>query len=99
MSTSYDLSSQLKKNREHSVAQIKYARIIGSLMYLENCTRPDIAYAIGRLSRYTQSPNRDHWVAIRRVLKYLRGTNDYCLRYSGFSNALEGVSDASWISD
>ena len=99
MSTPYDLISQLKKNREHSVAQTKYAQIIGSLMYLENCTKPNIAYAIGRLSRYTQSPNQDHWVAIRRVLKYLRGTNDYCLCYSGFPNVLEGFSDANWISN
>ena len=53
VSTPYDSSSQLKKNREHSVAQTEYAHIIGSLMYLENCTRSDIAYAIGRLSQYT----------------------------------------------
>ena len=57
MSTPYDPSSQLKKNREHGVAQIEYAQIIGSLMYLMNCMRLDIAYAVGRLSRYTQSPN------------------------------------------
>ena len=68
-------------------------------MYLANYTRPDIAYAIGRLSRYTQSPNQDHWVVIRRVLKYLRGINDYCLSYNGFPNVLEGFSDANWISD
>ena len=68
-------------------------------MYLENCTIPDIVYAIGRLSRYTQSPNQDHWVAIHRVRKYLRGTSGYCLCYSGFPNVLEGFSDANWIFD
>ncbi|KAL6348709.1 hypothetical protein AAG906_019444 [Vitis piasezkii] len=46
LSTSYDPSSLLKKNREHSVAQIEHAHIIGSLMYLMNCTRLDIAYAV-----------------------------------------------------
>ena len=61
--------------------------------------QPDIANAIGRLSRYTQSPNQDHWVAIHRVLKYLRGTSDYCLCYNRFPNVLEGFSDANWISD
>ena len=95
MSTPYDPSSQLNKNREQNVAQIEYAQIICSLMYLENCTRPDIAYAIGRLNQYTQSPNQDHWVAIRRVLKYLRGTSDYYLCYSGFPNILEGFSDVN----
>ncbi|RVW74179.1 Retrovirus-related Pol polyprotein from transposon TNT 1-94 [Vitis vinifera] len=98
VSTPYDPSSQLKKNREHSVAQIEYAQIIGSLMYLMNCTKPDIAYAVGRLSRYTQSPNQDHWT-VRRVLKYLRGTINYGLCFSGFPSVLEGFSDANWISD
>ncbi|KAL6314341.1 hypothetical protein AAG906_021050 [Vitis piasezkii] len=51
VSTPYDPSSQLKKNREYSVAQIEHAHIIGNLMYLMNCTRPDIAYAVGRLNR------------------------------------------------
>ena len=76
-----------------------YAYIIGSLMYLASCTRPNIAYAIGRLSRYTQSSNQDHWVVIRRILKYLRDTSDYCLCYSGFPNVLERFDDANWISD
>ena len=53
MSTPYDLSSQLKKNKEHSVAQTEHAQIIGSLMYLANYTRLDIAYVVSRLSRYT----------------------------------------------
>ena len=67
-------------------------------MYLINCTRPDIAYAVGRLSQYTQSPNQDHWTTIRRVLKYLRGTINYDLCFSGFPSVLEGFSDANWIS-
>ncbi|RVW83859.1 Retrovirus-related Pol polyprotein from transposon TNT 1-94 [Vitis vinifera] len=58
--------AELKKNREH--AQIDYAQIIGSLMYLMNYTIPDIAYAISKLSWYTQSYNQDHWTAARRVL-------------------------------
>ncbi|RVW67802.1 Retrovirus-related Pol polyprotein from transposon TNT 1-94 [Vitis vinifera] len=102
VSTPYDPSSQLKKNREHSVAQIEYAQIIGSLMYLMNCTRPDIAYAIGRLSRYTQSPNQDHWTVVHRVLKYLRGTINYdeMKSTSGYAFILGGKkasSEAKWL--
>ncbi|RVX23100.1 Retrovirus-related Pol polyprotein from transposon TNT 1-94 [Vitis vinifera] len=55
VSTPYDPNSQLKKNREHSVAQIEYAHIIGILIYLMNYTRPDIAYAVDEMkstSRY-----------------------------------------------
>ena len=68
-------------------------------MYLMNCIKPDIAYAVGRLSRYTQSPNQDHLTVVRRVLKYLRGTINYGLCFSGFPNVLEGFSDANWILD
>ena len=68
-------------------------------MYLMNCTRPDIAYTVGRLSQYTQSPNQDHWIVVCRVLKYLRGTINYGLCFSGFPSVLEGFSDANWISD
>ena len=60
VSNPYDPNSHLKTNREHSVSQTEYAQKIGSLMYLSNCTRPAIAYTIGILSRYTQSPNQDH---------------------------------------
>ena len=68
-------------------------------MYLMNCTRLDIAYAVGRLSWYTQSPNQDHWIVVRRVLKYLRDTINYSLCFSGFPSVLERFSDANWISD
>ena len=68
-------------------------------MYLMNCTRPDIAYTISRLSLYIQSPNQDYWTAVRRVLKYLRGTINYGLCFSRFPSVLEGFSDANWISN
>ena len=38
--------------------------IIGSLRYVTNCTRPDIAYAVGVLSKFTSKPSKDHWLAI-----------------------------------
>ena len=57
MSTPYDVNSQLKKNRGEPIAQTQYAQIIGSLLYLMNFFRADIAYTTGRLSRYTHSPN------------------------------------------
>ena len=68
-------------------------------MYLMNCTRPDIAYAVSRLSRYTHNPNKDHWTALERLAKYLRGTIDYGLKFESYPPILEGYSDANWISD
>ncbi len=97
--TPYDASIHLKKNKGNSVSQTEYAKIIGSLMFLMNYTRPDIAYAVSRLSRYTHSPNVDHWNALKRLLKYLRGTMELGLHYVKFPNVLEGYCDANWVSD
>ena len=60
ISTPYDAYSRLKKNKEASVSLNEYAQVIGSLMYLVNCTHPDIIYAVRKLSRYAQSSNRKH---------------------------------------
>jgi len=62
-------------------------------------SRPDIAYAVARLSRYTQCPSQNHWDVLARLMKYLRGTMDNAIEYSGFSVVLEGYNDANWISD
>ena len=58
-------------------------------------SRPDIAYAVGRLSRYTQCPNQEHWDALGKLMRYLRGSMDYAIEYSGFPAVLEGYSDAN----
>ena len=53
-------------------------------MYLISCTRPDIAYAVNKLSRYTSNPGAMHWQGIMRVLKYLRFTRDYGSHYTRY---------------
>ena len=68
-------------------------------MYLMSCTRPDIAYTVSKLSRYTSNPNDDHWKGIIRVLRYLRYTRDYGLHYTRYPVVLEGYFDENWISD
>ena len=68
-------------------------------MYLMNATRPDIAYSVSRLSRYTSNPGKDHWEALVRVLRYLKDTITYGLHYTKYPPVLEGYSDANWISD
>ena len=79
--TPIDTSHHLSKNRGESVAQLEYSRIIGSLMYLMSCTRPDLAYAVSRLSRYTSNPSSEHWKSMTRLLRYLRYTRNYELHY------------------
>ena len=73
--------------------------IIGSLMYAMNNTRPDIACAIGILSRFTSNPSFEHWRELSRVLRYLKYTMNYGLHYHCTSSVLECYSDANWASD
>ena len=76
---------------------IPYSSVVGSLMYLQTCTRPDISFAVGMLGRYQSNPGIDHWKAAKKVLRYLQGTKDYMLMYRR-SNHLEviGYSDSDF---
>ena len=60
VSTLFDPTIKLRKNKSESISQHKYSQIIGSLLHLMNHTRSDIAYVVGRLDRYTHSPNTSH---------------------------------------
>ena len=60
MRTPVDVNLHLSKNNGKSLSQQEYAQAIGSLMYVMNCTRPDIAYAVSKLSIYTSNPGPDH---------------------------------------
>ncbi|KAL0335808.1 UNVERIFIED_CONTAM: Retrovirus-related Pol polyprotein from transposon TNT 1-94 [Sesamum radiatum] len=96
--TPYDSSVALFKNESGvSVAQLRYSQIIGSLQYLANGTRPDISFCVSKLARYTSCPNKTHWGALDRVLRYLKGTVSLAIHYGRFPAVLEGYSDASWI--
>ncbi|GJV26252.1 hypothetical protein Tco_1378947 [Tanacetum coccineum] len=91
------LSSGFVLNQsDKAVDQLEYSRAIGYLMYAMTSTRPDIAYAVGKLSKYTST---HHWHAKMMVFKYLKKTMDYGLSYVGFPLVLEGYSDASWITN
>jgi hypothetical protein len=89
----------------------RFARLVGSLLYLANTMRPDIAYATSILSQYLMDPSDDHWIAAKRVLRYLRGTKDFGLFFGkddgdsvqGFSRGIKGqkiigYSDADFAS-
>nr|GEU29115.1 hypothetical protein [Tanacetum cinerariifolium] len=97
VSTPMDPVEKLKLNTGKPIDQLEYSKAIGCLMYAMTSTRLDIAYAVGRLSRFTSNPSRQLWKAITRVFKYLRGTKNYSLSYVRYPSVLEGYSDASWI--
>ncbi|GJT99385.1 zinc finger, CCHC-type containing protein [Tanacetum coccineum] len=99
VSTPMHTSEKLMPNNGQVVSQLEYSKVIGCLMYAMTCTRPDIAFDVGKLSRYTSNPGTQHWQAIQWVLKYLKKTMNYRLTYTGYPSVLEGYTDASWINN
>ena len=77
---------------------IPYASVVGSLMYAQVCTRPDIAFVVGMLGRYQSNPSIDHWRAAKKVMRYLQGTKDYMLMYRRTNNLeVIGYSDSHFV--
>ncbi|KAA0035948.1 Retrovirus-related Pol polyprotein from transposon TNT 1-94 [Cucumis melo var. makuwa] len=87
---------QCPKNEfeRNQMETIPYASIVGSLLYAQTCTRPDISFVVGMLGMYQSNPGMDHWKAAKKVLRYLQGTKDYMLTYKR-SDHLESIIAAS----
>ncbi|KAF7350699.1 Transcription factor [Mycena sanguinolenta] len=78
---------------------VPYRTAVGSLLWLANNTRPDIAYPVSVLSQFLSNPGRVHWEAAKRVVRYLKGTIDARLTFGGSDVGLGGFSDSSWGSE
>ncbi|KAL5823734.1 hypothetical protein ACOSQ4_021634 [Xanthoceras sorbifolium] len=91
--------NQCPKNdlEREQMKNIPYASAVGSLMYAQVCTRPDIAFVVGMLGRYQSNPGLDHWKAVKKVMRYLQGTKDYMLMYRRTDNLeVIGYSDSDF---
>lgn len=76
-----------------------YKQIIGSLTYLTN-TRPDLKFVVSLLSRYMSRPTKLHFHAVKRVLRYLKGTLDYGIWYKrGSAAELKVFTDSDYAGD
>jgi hypothetical protein len=77
-----------------------YLSVIGALMYLANNTRPDIAFAVNLLARYSAAPTIRHWNRMKDGLQYFQGTSDLSLFYPKNQDlSLIGYADAGYLSD
>jgi hypothetical protein len=76
-----------------------YRQLVGSLVYL-TVTRPDIAYAVHKVSQFMAAPRSSHFSAVLRIIRYVKGTLFHGLRFSANSSlVLSGYSDADWAGD
>ena len=82
---------------EEPVDVTLYQAAVGSLNYAAIATRPDLSTVVGKLSQFMQKPGKDHWVAVKRALRYVQGTLDFGLKFeSSDSFVLHGFADADW---
>lgn len=78
----------------------RYREVVGSLIYLSVCTRPDLSFVVSKLSQYFSEPTDEQWVTVKHVLRYLKGTSDKGLCYTKCDTlGLQAYSDADWAAD
>ncbi|OMO51796.1 Reverse transcriptase, RNA-dependent DNA polymerase [Corchorus capsularis] len=92
-------SCPVSEKKKDEMAVILYSSVVGSLMYLMVCTRPDIAHAVGVMSRFLSNPGKVHWEAVKWIFRYLRGTSKMCLSFETSQTILEGFTDADMAGD
>jgi hypothetical protein len=81
------------------MSRVPYSSVVGSLMYAMVCRRPDIAHVVGVVSRYMNNLGKEHWEAIKWILRYLRGTTTHALCFGGSYTFLRGYVDSDMAGD
>ena len=101
VSTPADTNVKLVRDDDVSkkVDPTMYQAMVGSLLYAAVASRPDIAQAVSAVSKYNSNPTEAHLTAVKRILRYLRGTLDLALTYRKSSSGLIGYTDSSWAND
>ncbi|KAM2897932.1 hypothetical protein COP2_007520 [Malus domestica] len=102
----FKLSTQLCPNCDKERTKIKdvpYSSLVGGLMYAMVCTRPDIAHAVGLVSRFMHNPGKMHWEAAKWILRYLHGTRNTGICFErndrGIGKFSTGYVDSDFASD
>eukprot|EP00253_Pinus_taeda_P034030 PITA_34030 len=102
LASNFKLSKEAFPNTQEEMAhmsKVPYASAVGSLMYVMVCTRPDIAHAVGVVRRYMNNRCKEHWMAMKWILGYLRGTTNQALCFGGSNIALQGYVDVDMAGD
>ena len=93
MATHFNLTKKQSPKTDEDkkdMAKVPYASAVGSLMYFMVCTRPDNAHAVGVVSRFMSKPGKEHWEAVKWLLRYLKGTSKIALYFRKKDVILEG---------
>ena len=97
-----DVKLSACENPDDVCDQKLYQAVVWSLLYLSTKTRPDIAFAVSITARFCASPTKEHWTAVKRILRYLNGTQQFGLLYKANTSSeseITGFSDSDWAGD
>ena len=97
--TPLDCGTQFSKNGVPLEPTVPYSALIDSLLYLNMCTRPDIAHAVALLSHFVSVPSIEHWKAAKSMLRYLAGTKSLGLCYQDRKQSFIGYTDSDFAGD
>uniref|UniRef100_A0AAV1TK68 Uncharacterized protein n=1 Tax=Peronospora matthiolae TaxID=2874970 RepID=A0AAV1TK68_9STRA len=94
------MSSRLVSSDAATKVDAPFREAVGALMHLTTATRPDIAFSVGYVSRFMENPQEEHWVAVKRIFRYLQGTKMHGICYKPNAKiGFRGYSDADWAGD
>ena len=80
--------------------KFQYCELVGSLLYISICTRPDIAQSVGVLARHMAKPAMEHWTAAAKaVLRYIAGTLSFSFTFTDKESVMEGYCDSDYAGD
>jgi hypothetical protein len=82
-----------------TTVDLPYQNLIGCLMFLAICSRPDICYSVSKLNQFNTYYDDKHWKAAKRVLRYLQGTADYGITHKCSNDDCVAYVDSDWAGD
>ena len=95
---SKEQSPKTEEENDH-MSKVPYASTIGSLIYAMVCIRLDIAHVVGIMNRFMSRPGKQHWEAVKWIMRHLKSSSDTCLCFTGASLKLQGYIDANFAGD
>ena len=102
VSLSEIISNEMNESDIEYMKTVPYREAIGALLYAAICTRPDIAHAVNQVSQYQINPTPTHWMAVKRIMRYLKSCPNLGLEFKGSDKSnlqLQCYCDANWAQD
>ena len=98
IATPSDVSSKQSSPDEEKFDDIeKYQSAVGALLYMSTRTRPDLSYAVNNVAKFCSQPCKSHWIAVKRIFRYIQGTLNFGILYEKSKvDSCFGFSDADW---